>query len=120
MDPPSIVNCLCGNFLFIFFQLFLIHNDRSSFFIISHALPFGSYYAFYERHFSFHGENGAGQAARAVSGRSDHSSFLFSAPGVVTITFSGVMISAPLAAAAPWNICLTIVLNVSTTVPSVT
>ena len=30
-----------------------------------------------------------------------YSSFLLSVPGVVTITFSGVMMSAPLAVAAP-------------------
>ena len=46
--------------------------------------------------------------------------FLFSAPGVVTITFSGVMISAPLAVAAPLNIFSTIALKVSTILPSVT
>ena len=34
-------------------------------------------------------------------------SFLLSAPGVVTMTFSGVMMSAPLAVAPPWNICST-------------
>ncbi len=46
--------------------------------------------------------------------------FLFSAPGVVTITFSGVITSAPFAVAAPLNIFSTIALNVSTTAPSVT
>ena len=46
--------------------------------------------------------------------------FLLSAPGVVTITFSGVMINAPFAVAAPLNIFSTIALNVSTTSPSVT
>ena len=46
--------------------------------------------------------------------------FLFSAPGVVTITFSGVMTSAPFAVAAPLNIFSTIALKVSTILPSVT
>ncbi len=46
--------------------------------------------------------------------------FLFSAPGVVTMTVSGVMISAPFAVAAPWNICSIMALNVATTGPSVT
>lgn len=40
--------------------------------------------------------------------------FLLSAPGVVTITFSGVISSAPLAVVAPLNIFSTICLNVST------
>ena len=46
--------------------------------------------------------------------------FLFSAPGVVTITFSGVMSNAPFAVAAPWNMLSTICLNFSTTAPEVT
>lgn len=45
--------------------------------------------------------------------------FLLSAPGVVTMTFSGVMTSAPLAVAAPLNIFSTIALNVFTISPSV-
>ena len=49
-----------------------------------------------------------------------YSSFLLSAPGVVTMTFSGVMMSAPLAVAAPLNIFSTIALKVLTTSPSVT
>lgn len=47
-------------------------------------------------------------------------SFLLSAPGVVTITFEGVIISAPFAVAAPLNIFSTIALKVSTSSPSVT
>ena len=47
-------------------------------------------------------------------------SFLLSAPGVVTITLAGVMISAPFAVAAPLNMLSTIALKVSTTSPSVT
>lgn len=39
-------------------------------------------------------------------------SFLLSAPGVVTITFSGVIITAPFAIAAPLNIFSTIALKV--------
>ena len=49
-----------------------------------------------------------------------YKTFLFSAPGVVTMTVSGVMISAPFAVAAPWNICSTMALNVATTGPSAT
>ena len=45
----------------------------------------------------------------------NHSTFLLSAPGVVTITFSGVMTKAPFAVAAPLNIFSTIALKVSTT-----
>lgn len=48
-----------------------------------------------------------------------YSSFLLSAPGVATITLSGVITSAPLAVAAPLNMVSTIVLNVSTMVPPV-
>lgn len=50
----------------------------------------------------------------------NYRTFLFSAPGVVTITFSGLMISAPFAVAAPLNIFSTIALKLSTTAPSVT
>lgn len=50
----------------------------------------------------------------------NYRTFLFSAPGVVTITFSGVIINAPFAVAAPLNIFSTIALNVSTTAPSLT
>lgn len=50
----------------------------------------------------------------------NHSTFLLSAPGVVTMTFSGVMIKAPFAVAAPLNIFSTMALKVSTTWPSVT
>ena len=49
-----------------------------------------------------------------------YKTFLFSAPGVVTMTVSGVMINAPFAVAAPWNICSTMALNVATTGLSVT
>ena len=49
-----------------------------------------------------------------------YSTFLLSAPGVVTITLSGVMTKAPLAVAAPLNIFSTTALKVSTTWPSVT
>lgn len=48
-----------------------------------------------------------------------YSSFLLSAPGVATITFSGIITSAPLAVAAPLNIVSTICLKVSTIAPSV-
>ena len=47
------------------------------------------------------------------------SSFLFSLPGVVTMTLSGVMTRAPFAVTAPLNICSTTFLKVSTTMPSV-
>ena len=47
-------------------------------------------------------------------------SFLLSAPGVVTITFSGVIITAPFAVAAPLNIFSTIALKVLTISPSAT
>lgn len=46
--------------------------------------------------------------------------FLLSPPGVVTMTFSGVIIMAPLAVAAPWNMLSTMALKVSTSGPSVT
>ena len=49
-----------------------------------------------------------------------HNTFLFSEPGVVTITCSGVMTRAPFAVAAPWNICSTMALKVSTRAPWVT
>ena len=49
-----------------------------------------------------------------------YKTFLFSAPSIVTMTVSGVMISAPFAVAAPWNICSTMALNVATTGPSAT
>ena len=49
-----------------------------------------------------------------------YKTFLFSAPGIVTTTVSGVMMSAPFAVAAPWNICSTMALNVATTGPSAT
>ena len=52
--------------------------------------------------------------------QSTQRTFLFSAPGVVTITFSGVITSAPLAVAAPLNIFSTMALKVSTTLPEVT
>lgn len=48
-----------------------------------------------------------------------YSTFLFSAPGVVTITLSGVITSAPLAVAAPLNMLSTACLKVSTISPSV-
>lgn len=51
---------------------------------------------------------------------SAYSSFLLLGPGEVTITFSGVMINAPFAVAAPLNIFSTIALYSSTTFPSVT
>ena len=47
------------------------------------------------------------------------SSFLLSAPGVVTMIFSGVITRAPLAVAAPLNMASTISLNLSTTGPPV-
>lgn len=47
-------------------------------------------------------------------------SFLLSAPGVVTITFSGVIITSPFAIAAPLNIFSTIALKVLTISPSAT
>ena len=49
-----------------------------------------------------------------------YSSFLLSAPGVVTMTFSGVMIRAPFAVAPPLNIYSTIALKVLMISPSVT
>ena len=48
-----------------------------------------------------------------------YSSSPLCAPGVVTITFSGVMTSAPFAVTAPLNISETSFLNVSTISPSV-
>ena len=47
-------------------------------------------------------------------------SFLLSAPGIVTITFSGVIITAHFAVAAPLNIFSTIALKVSTISSSAT
>ena len=61
-----------------------------------------------------------GAEAASVPVKLGYSSFLLSAPGVVTMIFSGVMIRAPFAVAPPLNIYSTIVLKVLTVSPSVT
>ena len=61
-----------------------------------------------------------GAEAASVPVKLGYSSFLLSAPGVVTMTFSGVMTRAPFAVAAPLNIYSTMALKVLTTSPSVT
>ena len=55
-----------------------------------------------------------------ISNFLNYISFLLSAPGVEIMTFVVVIISAPLAVAAPLNIFSTISLKVSTIAPSVT
>ncbi len=77
-----------------------------------------------------HGERSRGRHRHSASGAEDpscpachkpvfYNSFLFSEPGVVTMTFSGVMTSAPFAVAAPLNIFSTMALKAATTSPSV-
>lgn len=72
--------------------------------------------------FSHSSENGCRASLNSASAasRPSYRTFLLSAPGVVTITFSGVIINAPFAVAAPLNIFSTTALNASTTSPSVT
>lgn len=114
--------CDAGSAANTFFRINIgFHNSSHS--VISHAAPQHGYIALTSHNYYFPYTKrvqsifmGSAPAAFCPPYRT----FLFSAPGVVTITFSGVITSAPFAVAAPLNIFSTMALNVSTTAPSVT